>query len=231
MSPKKLEEVEEQRKEEPVQKEDSKPVKILTEKDAYLSEVMDSQPKTLAEIEVIPFEEKIGIHRLCLPEYFEQYSYDCTKPAEARCSHHGWVQEDVHFSLEHTMKRWRQTKFGKYVFRWFLNHKRATDEAKNLHGWFFVNRSLFPDAPRILFSINGSVEEGDNILGFMPAAKALNKRNKPSEISVSKIKSEAEKHPENPKASISFYEPKLSPEKKEGDDYAPPDAIQEGRDF
>ena len=204
---------------------DSKPMKILTEKDAYLSEVIDSQPSNLADIDVTPKERDLNIHRLALPEFFEQYSYDCTRGIT--CEHHGWTQIDVHYSIEHAMKQWKQTKFGKYVFRWFLNKKRSIDEAKNLHGWYLVNQTLFSDAPRILFSINGSLEEGDNILGFMPVEKALRKRNRPSEISVGKMNSEKEKFEDNP----NFYKAKLSPEKVEGDDYAPPDALQEGRDF
>ena len=204
---------------------ENRPIKILTDKDAYLSEVISNQPSNLAEIEVIPAERDLNVHRLSLPEFFEPFSYDCTRGIKCEC--HGWNQVEIHYSVEHTMKQWRQTKFGKYIFRWFLNKKRAIDEAKNLHGWYLVNQTLFPEAPRILFSINGALEEGDNILGFMPVEKALRKRNQPSKLSVDKMSNLKDRYKENP----NFYEAKLSPERSEGDDYAPPDALQEGRDF
>ena len=208
-----------------IETKENVPVRILTEQDAFLSEVMENQPQSLADIKVTPIDKEIGIHRLSLPEYFEPFSYDCTRGI--KCRHHGWIIEEVHYDLEHTMKRWKQSKFGKYVFRWLLNHKRSIGEAKNIHGWLLVNRTLFSDAPKILFSINGAVEEGDCILAFMPAEMALEKRGLPSEKSMSKIKSEEERFKGNP----NFYEAKLSPEKTLGDDYAPSDALQEGRDF
>lgn len=204
----------------------SAPVKILTERDAYLSELLDNQPSSLDDISIEVKEETHGIHRLSLPEFFEPFSYDCTRGV--KCEFHGWVLKKVPFNIEGaTIDRWEQTKRGKYIFRWFLNKKRAMDEARNLHGWVFVSRRLFGEAPKILFSINGAVEEGDNILGFMPAERALRKRNRPAEVSTSRVKSQDEKYKGNP----NFYEAKLSPEKSEGDDYAPADALQEGRDF
>ena len=229
MSPKKLEE--EMSPEVPIKSFlENKPVKILTEKDAYLSEVMGNQPSTLAEIEMVKSaDEKHGVHRLSLPEYFEPLSYDCT--TNESCPYHGWVQEEVHYNVEETFKRWKQTKRGKFIFHWFLNKKRSVDEAKNLHGWYFVNRTLFPDANNILFSINGSIEEGDNILGFMPYEKALRKRNRPSELSQRKVNSESERLKDNPQ----FYEAKLDPEKSvDGGviaDEEGPRPLQETKDF
>ena len=61
----------------------------------------------------------------------------------------------------------------------------------------------------------------------MPVEKALKKRNRPSQLSVEKMNSEKDRFKGNP----NFYEAKLSPEKSDGDDYAPSDALQEGRDF
>ena len=206
--------------------EDPRPLTIMTEGDAYISERMKTQPKTLADISVTPREEKLGIHRLSLPEYFEQFSYDCTIPGVS-CIHHGWSKKEVMYGLEVKMPRWEQTRRGKYIFRWLSKNKRALDHSLNVKDWYLVNRSFFPDAPKILFSVNGGIENGDAILGFMPVSKALLMRDKPSKDSQNRVKSEEEKHEDHP----NFYKAKLDSERADGDDYAPADALQEGRDF
>ena len=210
--------------EEPVREAD-RPMTIMTENDAYIAERMKSQPRALEEIEVVAREEKTGQHRLSLPDYFEPFSYDCTMGNS--CSHHGWKKEKVMYGLEMEMDRWTQSKHGKYIFRWLNKNKRALDQSINIRGWFLVNRSYFNDAPKILFSVNGGVENGDSILGFMPIARALQIREKPSKDSQDRVRSEAKKHEGHP----NFYKAKLDSERREGDDFAPADALQEGRDF
>lgn len=203
------------------------PLTIMSAQDAYISERMKSQPKSISEIETVPQEEKTGIHRLSLPEYFEHLSYDCTRGNS--CVEHGWVKREITYGLELKMYRWEQTKRGKFIFRWLSKNKRALDQSMNVKDWFLVNRSSsdFPNAPRILFSINGGVENGDSILGYMSFSKALSLRNKPSQASQDRVRSEETKHESHP----NFYKAKLDSEHADGDDFAPADARQEGRDF
>jgi hypothetical protein len=203
----------------------TRPFTIMTENDAYISERMKDQPQTLADIEVFKKEERLGIHRLSLPDDFEPFSYDCT--VGISCPHHGWKMEEVSYGLDKKMARWTQTKRGKYVFRWLSKVKRALDFSINVRGWYLVNRTYFSDCSKILFSVNGGVENGDSILGFMPVAKAIKIRNKPAEDSNERVSSEEKRHEQNP----NFYKAKLDSERTEGDDFAPADALQEGRDF
>ena len=202
-----------------------RPMTIMTENDAYIAERMKSQPKALSEIEVVTSEERSGIHRLSLPEYLEPFSYDCTMGIS--CEHHGWVKEKVMYGLDMEMDRWNQSRHGKYIFRWLNKNKRALDQSINIRGWYLVNRSYFSDAPKILFSVNGGIENGDSILGFMSVTKAIKIREKPSQDSLDRVHSEGSKHEGHP----NFYKAKLDPETIDGDDFAPPDARQEGRDF
>lgn len=212
-------------KAEPVIQNSPQPITIMTEGDAYISERMKAQPKTLADIEVTTREEKNGIHRLSLPDYFEQFSYDCTMGQG--CIHHGWTKREVSYGLEVKMDRWEQTKRGKYIFRWLSKNKRALDQSLNVKDWYLVNRTFFSEAPKILFSVNGGIENGDAILGFMPVSKALSLRVKPSKDSLDRVNSEENKHENHP----NFYKAKLDSEGRDGDDFAPADALQEGRDF
>lgn len=209
----------------PMEQTRNQPLTIMTEHDAYISERMKDQPQVLNDIELITKDERLGIHRLSLPDYFEPFSYDCT--IGISCSHHGWVKRKVTYNIDKEMDRWEQTKHGKYVFRWLNKNKRALDFSINVRGWYLVNRLFFKDAAKLLFSINGGVENGDSILGFMPVQKALVIRNKPSEESQNRVNSEEKKHEGHP----AFYKPKLSSEEEDGDDFAPSDALQEGRDF
>lgn len=203
------------------------PLTIMSSQDAYISERMKSQPNSISEIEAAPQEEKTGIHRLSLPEFFEHLSYDCTRGNS--CAEHGWVKREITYGLDLKMHRWEQTKRGKFIFRWLSKNKRALDQSMNVKDWFLVNRDFadFEKAPRILFSINGGVENGDSILGFMPVAKALYLRNKPSKDSQNRVQSEETKHESHP----NFYKAKLDSEQANGDDFASADARQEGRDF
>lgn len=202
-----------------------RPITIMSEHDAYISERMKDQPQELEDLEVTTKEERLGIHRLSLPEYFEHLAYDCT--IGVSCKFHGWTKKKVMYGLDKEMDRWVQTKHGKYVFRWLSKSKRALDNSINVKGWYLVNRTFFKDAPKIFFSVNGGVENGDSILGFMPVKKALSIRTKPSTDSLERVHSEEKKHEGHP----AFYKASLSPEVVDGDDFAPSDAVQEGRDF
>lgn len=205
--------------------EQDRPITIMTENDSYISERIKSQPSELPEVEVTTREEKHGIHRLSLPDYFEPFSFDCTMGVS--CSHHGWVKEKVTYGLNMEMDRWKQTKNGKYIFRWLSKLKRALDQSINVRGWYLVNRTAFGEAPKILFSANGGVENGDAILGFMSIQKALAIRETPAQVSKDRVNSEESKHEGHP----NFYKAKLDSERTDGDDFAPADAKQEGRDF
>ena len=81
-------------------------------------------------------------------------------------------------------------KYGKdYAFRWINKKKRAIDHAIDVIGWTFVNKVLFKDAPKYLFTANGSIERGDAILAFMPLKRAIQIRLRPAEISRERVKS------------------------------------------
>ena len=92
----------------------------------------------------------------------------------------------------------------KYRFRWLMKTKRAIDWACDVRGWSLLNRSYFPDLPRYLFTVNGSVERGDTILAFMPQTRAEELARVPGQRSSEIIKSQFEKHQGNP----NFYVPK-----------------------
>lgn len=199
----------------------TRPFTIMTENDAYIAERMKGQPQSISDIDKeIVLEDKDGIHRLSLPDYFEPFSFDCTRGST--CPDHGWKKEKIHYGLDLVMDRYAQTKHGKYVFRWLSKHKRALDHSINVRGWYLVNRSYFSNAPQILFSVNGGIENGDSILGFMSIEKAMAIRNKPSKESLDHINSVSKKHEGNP----NFYEAKLDPEGTGNDDYAPAGSSQ-----
>ena len=201
--------------------EEPRPMTIMTENDAYIAERMKGQPKSLAEIELVQTrEEANGVTRVSLPEYFETFSHDCTRGTN--CQIHGWKVEQVHYGLDVVMPRYIQTKRGKYIFRWLNKNKKALDFSINVRGWYLVNRSYFSDAPKILFSVNGGVENGDSILAFMSFEKALAIRKKPSKDSHDRVHSEENKHEGNP----NFYKAKLDPERSDGDDFAPSGSTQ-----
>src|SRR3990167_6206136 len=171
---------------------ETRPFTIMSENDAYIAERMKQQPKSITDIEFIEHEEdKVGIHRLSLPEYFEEMSYDCTRGHT--CGFHAWRKHEVFYGIEVKMDRWEQTKRGKYIFRWLNKNKRALDQSLNVKGWYLANRSFFQNAPKILLSANGGIENGDSILGFMPVEKAISLRTKPSKDSLDRVRSEETK--------------------------------------
>lgn len=205
-------------------KKEDVPVQIMTEKDSYLSARIKAQPKKLEDLEVTVRTEKEGIHRLSLPDYFEQFSYDCTRGLS--CAHHGWTKSVDHYADGKKIDRYNQTKRGKYIFRWLNSNPKALDPNIDVNGWAIVNKSLFPECPDIHFSISGGVRNGDAILGVMPVAKALDLRLKPARESAQLVKDSENRHEDHP----SFYKAKLDSESADAD-FAPSHAQIEGRDF
>lgn len=115
----------------------------------------------------------------------------------------------------------------KFSFRWINKHKRAIDEAY-VKGWVLVNKALFPDVEKHLFTTSGGIEEGDVILGFMSANKAEAIRTAPGIKSNRLMASNpmiSEKTPKLNKGQSGFYIPEDSGSDKEEEGY------QEGRDF
>lgn len=192
------------------QEEAAKPVVILSELDSYITERMKEQPHTLKEVEAkVEAVEKAQEthHRLSLPAYFQEQSYDS------------------------------QEKPGAYIFRWQFKEKRALDRALNVLGWTLVNRTYFAGAPRYLFSANGGVEVGDAILTFMPAKQALALRERPGQLSREKLESQTTQVEQdyvlmtgNPK-DAKVYKPEMPPESVEESETSVAGVQVEGRDF
>ena len=202
---------------------ETKPLTIVTELDSYISEKMKTQPLA-KDIKVIDQTDEYR-HRLSLPPHFEAFSRDCS--IGRSCKNHHWKPFEVQIAENQKITRWAYEVNGKYVFRWILKDKRSIDRATTVRGWVLVNRQNFPDAPRELFSVNGGVEVGDNILAFLPAEIAKKYREDPGIKSRERIDAELNKHRENP----NYYEAKLDSEEVSGADDAPLGSIQEGRDF
>lgn len=169
--PEKYEKSEETQK--PVQAEEKKESNresnktiVLSEESAYIQEIVDTQPKTLHEIEVMDRKPLEGFHRLSLPSEIDKYT-------------------------------------PKFTFRWLFNRRRSISEATQIKGWFLVNRAYFPDLPNHLFTANGSIERGDNILAFIPKKLAEDMRKEPIEKSKDMVDSRIGAHKGNP----NFYVP------------------------
>jgi len=147
---------------------ETKPTVIMSELDSVIYDRIRSQPKDIDSLRLeIPRLDSSGLHRLSLPDYFEKFSYDCTRGDV--CSFHKRGKEG--HILNH----------GKYVFRWLFKEKRSIDTHLNVNGWYLVNRSgSFGSVPREFFEVSGGVEQGDAILAFMPVAKAMRIREFPS---------------------------------------------------
>ena len=156
------------------------PTVIMTEADAYIHERVASQPATLDEVRKIVVHTDAETNRLSLPDYFERYSHDCTQGRV--CKVHTWKHDEE-------KNRWSYGNKGEFIFRWVRKVKRAIDEAMNVKGWKFVNQRYFPDAPGYLFSANGGVELGDELLFFLPAQQALLLRAQPGKRSNEAIRS------------------------------------------
>ena len=92
----------------------------------------------------------------------------------------------------------------RFSFRWIYKSSRAVAQACDLKGWVLLNRSHFPDLPNHLFTVNGSIERGDNILAFVTRQKAEYLRQKPGIESRQRLMATFDKHKDNP----NFYTPK-----------------------
>ena len=154
----------------------TEPLRILTEIDSIISERIASQPQTLEAAEAVATRMTVAdfadteIHRLSLPEYFERFSFDCTRGTKCHSHAHSKTATGT----------WETSNRGRYVFRWQYKEKRALDFALNVRNWMIANRAYFPDAPHHLFSASGAVEIGDALLTFMPIEVARKLREYPS---------------------------------------------------
>jgi hypothetical protein len=185
--------------------EDTQSISVISELDSYVRERMKSQPRTIDEAvaKTAVFDSARPRHRLELPDYFFNLSGD------------------------------NREKPGPYIFRWIWKEKRAIDKAINSQGWFLVNRTYFPDAPRYLFTASGGVEVGDAILGFMPTARAMDIRKSPGKISRERIQSQMTQvsgdevimtgNPQDPKV----YKPQLGSEKEEAESSVPVEGMED----
>jgi len=98
--------------------------------------------------------------------------------------------------------------------RWINKDKRMIDRAIHIRGWIIVNRMFFPELASHYFTANGTIENGDSILGFMPVAQADRLRRRPGEISQERIKNlPIEKFKNEQGEKIGYYKPALTSEK------------------
>jgi len=111
-----------------------------------------------------------------------------------------------------------EKKYGKkYAFRWVNKKKDWIDRAIHVRRWLIVNRALFSDMPKYLFTANGTVENGDTILCFMPMEQAERLRREPGEISRQRVKDLPMEQWKNRGEGSPFYKPSLGQEEKEGE--------------
>ena len=158
---------------------------VKTEMDAYISEVINSQPQTEEEIQVRSreFVVQTGKHRLSLPDALDKkYS-------------------------------------KKYSFRWVNKKKEWIDRAVHVRGWLIVNRVKFSDMPKFMFTANGTIENGDTILCYMPMEQAERLRRAPQDKSrelVQNLPMEQWKN-KNGREDSPFYKPTLGQEERDGE--------------
>lgn len=111
-----------------------------------------------------------------------------------------------------------EKKYGKkYAFRWVNKKKDWIDRAITLRGWLIVNRILFSDMPKVLFTANGTIENGDTILCFMPMAQAESLRREPQDISRQRVKELPMDQWKNKGEGSPYYKPSLGQEEKDGE--------------
>ncbi len=111
-----------------------------------------------------------------------------------------------------------EQKYGKkYAFRWVNKKKQAVDHAVFNRRWNIVNRMLFSDMPKVLFTANGTIENGDLILCFMPMAEAERLRRAPGELSRQRVKDLPMEKWKNSGEDSPFYKPTLGQEEKDGE--------------
>ena len=111
-----------------------------------------------------------------------------------------------------------EKKYGKkYAFRWVNKNKAWIDRAIYVRRWLIVNRMLFSDMPKHLFTANGTIENGDTILCFMPMEQAESLRREPAEISRQRVKDLPMEQWKNRGEGSPFYKPTLGQEEKDGE--------------
>ena len=111
-----------------------------------------------------------------------------------------------------------ERKYGKkYAFRWVNKKKEWIDRALDVRRWMIVNRTLFVDMPKALFTANGTIENGDTILCFMPMEAAERLRREPGEISRQRVKDLPMEKWKNGGEASPFYKPTLGQEEKDGE--------------
>ena len=111
-----------------------------------------------------------------------------------------------------------EKKYGrKYAFRWINKKKDWIDRAIHIRQWLIVNRVLFSDMPKHLFTANGTIENGDTILGFMPIAEAERLRREPQELSANRVKDLPMEKWKDKREDSPFYKPTLGQEEKDGE--------------
>jgi len=92
----------------------------------------------------------------------------------------------------------------KYTFHWIFKREQSISEACDVKGWVILNRSHFPELPKHLFSVTGSVERGDMILGFMKSERAEKLRKAVRDKSRDMVQSRLGAHKNDP----DYYVPK-----------------------
>lgn len=111
-----------------------------------------------------------------------------------------------------------EKKYGKkYSFRWVNKKKDWIDRAIHIRHWLIVNRVLFSDLPKHLFTANGTIENGDAILCFMPMEQAESLRREPQRISSERVKDLPMEKWKNAGEDSPFYKPTLGQEEKDGE--------------
>ena len=111
-----------------------------------------------------------------------------------------------------------ESKYGKkYAFRWVNKKKEWIDRAVSVRRWVICNRALFRDMPSHIFSANGTIENGDTILCFMPIESAERLRREPGKVSTDRVKDLPMEKWKNKGEDSPFYKPTLGQEERDGE--------------
>lgn len=116
------------------------------------------------------------------------------------------VKLEEKFDINHhrlTLPKELDQFMKKYAFHWIFKKEQSISEACDVKGWVLVNRTHFPELPNHLFSVTGSIERGDLILGFMRIERAEKMRKEVGVRSAEAVKSRVGAHKGNP----DFYVP------------------------
>src|SRR3990167_8375895 len=111
-----------------------------------------------------------------------------------------------------------ESKYGKkYAFRWVNKKKDWIDRAIFIRRWLIVNRVLFSDMPKHLFTANGTIENGDTILCFMPIMEAERLRRNSREKSTALVKDLPMEKWKDKREDSPYYKPDLGTSEKDGE--------------